>query len=562
MRLCRLALVTLFAFAIAPTAHAQQVRNELIRNAQQAYDNFESARALDLLRVGVNPGIGATDSVWASGVHLLAQILVEEGQDSLANIWMRWAVRLAPTMAIDRARLLPEVVSAYDAARDFVGLGEPGDQVTVTTWEWSALGTEDELGSLRAQVAGVSTTPDIVIQNVGPIAAGESLSLRPGSYAVDVSAEGYEPARVTREVLPGIQSVLEFDLRPLVVAGAVADSVLPDDVEMAALSHLGRISVTRFGTTPTCAAGFVAGTDGLLVTTYRAIRGAEALEILLADGRRVTDDILVAAYDTGSVAVLKLPAGQTDSVMPGDQVSSGQFVWALSFPECRTPTVARLRVAGRDGDALAFADSRETAVQGGPLIDQRGAVVGLAVAPLAGIGADRLRTRLEDARGAIAAQQLLSLRQVAERENHLYGSVDISSDLVGSIVQIQPLEAWHWPELAVTGSLPRTFSGPMGRYQLDLLQGGQVRRTTEYLLRPGTQDQFVISPLPVAQAPAQPQIAVRTGGGKFPWPIALVGVAGAGAAVALLAGGGGDGGNGNPPPPPSTGGIIIAIPNP
>ena len=104
-----------------------------------------------------------------------------------------------------------------------------------------------------------------------------------------------------------------------------------------------------------------------------------------------------------------------------------------------------------------------------------------------------------------------------------------------------------------------------------------MRRSTEYTLNPGILDQLRLAAEAVAEEAGVTQ-AIETGGGGFPWPIAVLGVAGAGAAVALLMPKEEDGTNGCPSGTrwddaagrcvpingngPTTGGIRITIPNP
>ena len=117
----------------------------------------------------------------------------------------------------------------------------------------------------------------------------------------------------------------------------------------------------------------------------------------------------------------------------------------------------------------------------------------------------------------------------------------------------------------------------MGRYRIDLLLRNQVRRSTEYTLNPSIMDQLRLAAEAVAEEAGVTQ-AVETGGGGFPWPIAILGVAGAGAAVALLMPKGENGTHDCPSGyrwddaagrcvpistnGPTTGGIRITIPNP
>jgi hypothetical protein len=540
---------------LASSLRAQDTRAQLIRDATDAYDNFETARAMQLLSVALNPAIGSPDEDWATGVQLLAQILIEEGSDSLANVWMRWAVRTDPNMPVDSITYLPEVINAYYAARSLVGTGTEGDVVTETSWDWSGSGTGD-LGSIRI----VPTLPvplEVTSRDLGTFRAGEPIQLRPSSYHIAVSAEGYVGAEVVREVLPGVETVLRFNLQPF----AVADSVLYANAEAGALRQMGRVWVDRFGMDRDCGAGVLVGANGLFLTSYAAIRGGESVEVELASGERVGEGVQVAAYDVGdNVAVLKLPVTQGDSLSITTGPAEGQYVWGLGYPNCASPEVARLNISrwtNRPVGDLQLSDSLDFGPQGGPLIDQRGAVIGVMAGFSTAVPADRTMANLDQARRNIEQQQLMALRQVAEQENHLFGAVDITADVAGSLVRIEPLESWHWPEAGVTSSLPTSFAGPMGRYGLELLVNNRVQDRREFTISPAIRDQLSLAIQAVVAE--EPQVLETRGGGKFPWPIALIGVAGAGAAVALLAGGGGEpppvNGNGDQP-----GTIIVTIP--
>ena len=551
-----LALVLLSA---SGSLRAQEARDQLIRSAETAYEEFETGRALDLLQAAIDPTVGPADSLWAHGVHLLAQIYIEEGEEQLATPWLRWAARLSPDMVVGRALFLPEVLAASEAARRFAGRPGPGDAVTVTSWEWSR-GRPEAEGRVRIQPSPLPVPVQVLVQG-RVVRPGQSVTLPPGSYDIQAAGEGYRSARVTRELLPGITTVLSFNLTP--VAVAVADTVLPDAVESASIGKLARLSVQRFGTEAACASGFVVGADGVVLTTYQAIRGAESVEVAFSDGTRIRSGIAIAAHDVANdVAVVKLPARRADSLVLAREVVPGQYAWALGFPDCGEATATRLRIGpgGEGPGGLQLIDAPAGAELGGPVINQAGAVVGIGTGSMTAVPASRARTVLASAGRNIAARQLRTLGEVARQENHIYGSVAISATLAGATAQITPLESWHWPDLAHTALLPLTYAGPMGRYQLEMTLAGQVRHRSEFLIRPGSLERLTVSPdvLP------EPQIAVQpSGGGGFPWPIALLGIAGAGAAVAVLAGGGGgDGPINGPTNGPTTGSITFFFPNP
>jgi S1-C subfamily serine protease len=300
------------------------------------------------------------------------------------------------------------------------------------------------------------------------------------------------------------------------------------------------------------------------VTTYRAVRGAESLTLNLAGGRRV-EDARVAAYDTrADLAILRVTPEPADSLPRAASVTDGQFAWALRYPDCRGAQVGRTQITrwrDRPAGLLELRDSLSGGEQGGPLIDRTGAVLGLGSTARTAVPADRIAPLLDQARRNAGAGQLLALGEVARRENHLYGSVAISSSVSGATARITPLEAWHWSELAWTGPLPHTFVGPMGRYQLEVTsQAQELVRRTQFTIRPAAADRLAVTPEVLAQQPPAPGAAAPRKGG-FPMPLAIGGGAAVVGGLALLLLGGGGGGP-PPPPPPTTGGITITFPNP
>jgi hypothetical protein len=197
--------------------------------------------------------------------------------------------------------------------------------------------------------------------------------------------------------------------------------------------------------------------------------------------------------------------------------------------------VERLQLTAPETPApglIQLSDSLENSDQGGPLITHEGGVIGLAVGPHRAVPADRLARNLEIARRNVREDRLLALETVAERENHRYGSVMIQSSLDNAIAHVTPLEEWHWPETEVSGMVPLTYTGPAGRYQLDLQAAGNEVHQAEFVVDPGVFKQI-----------SEPQVAaVDPSGGGFPWPIALLGAAGAAVAGVLVLGGGSDSG--------------------
>lgn len=573
-RSIRLALLVMAA--LTGTVRAQQTRNERIAAAFAAYDNFQSAQALDLLKRAVNPSDGPQDAEWFRAVQLMAEILIADNKQAEASTWLRWAFRLSPNAEIDEVNRAPEVVAAARTARGAAG-GSPGDSVTRTVWQWVAPGAGEERGMLRIESPGMAAPVRALVQG-SLIESGRTLTLSPGTYDVQAAADGYLTARVRRDVLPGVTTVLSFNLTP-VGAPAVAPPpvvepprIAPPAPVMPTLSEATRatvqrqmspITLSRFGAGTTCGAAAFVGRSGLLLTTYQTIRGAERVEIEQPGGRRLGDEIRVAAYDVGAdLAVLQIPTIRADSLPVAASVSAGQPVWGFGFANCTTPRDVQVAVSTVGVSDIRLRDPLEAGM--GLLVNASGAVVGYATSPTSGVNASRAHEVLEQARRNVSTAAVLTVGQVALRENHAFGTVTITSDVAGADVLITPIETWQWPGSGASGTLPYTFRGPMGRYRLQLRAAGQTRREMEITIRPALADRLSVTVQPVAQQPqpvaAQPPQVRKKGGGGGVIVLAILGAGAAGAGVFLLT----KKGEETPPPNGGTnvGNITVTVPNP
>ena len=127
-------LVLLLGAAGAASLRAQDPRDAQVA---RAFNEFDAARRVQLLTSALNPTSGPPRGAWPVGVQLLAQTLIEDGKDSAAAVWLRWAIRLSPDLQPDTVQFLPAVVAAYRSARDFVmSTRGTGDSVAATTWLW------------------------------------------------------------------------------------------------------------------------------------------------------------------------------------------------------------------------------------------------------------------------------------------------------------------------------------------------------------------------------------------------------------------------------------------
>jgi hypothetical protein len=214
---CRLGLLGSITVVVLPgSLRSLQAQSSCDALVARAFNEFDTARRIELLVATLKPTAcpPAPQSAWASGVQLLAQTLMEDGHDSLAAVWLRWAIRTAPALTPDTVQFLPRVVSAYRTAREFVTATSSGsDSSATTTWLWAAQATSEPTGRLQVALATVTVPVRLDVRGIGPFSAGASVSMSPGSYEITASAPGYDSVRVTREVVPGVTTLLEFRLR-------------------------------------------------------------------------------------------------------------------------------------------------------------------------------------------------------------------------------------------------------------------------------------------------------------------------------------------------------------
>ena len=309
------ALVTLIVLATAGSAGAQESRESLIRGGIQAYDQFETARAVELLQAGIDPNAGPPDSLWTVGVQLYAQILLEEGEDDLAIVWLRWALRVDPQMAVDSVTFLPELVRAYRAAQDYVGRSGDSGPPPETQWRWAPRGVTRGSGVLNVDRPELDVPVRLTVSEIGALTPGSPLELAPGSYEIQAEAEGYDPVRVTREILPGVTTRLALTFPPALIA--LGDSALAPSVATATLNALARLTAYRFGTEPACLTGYFADREGLVVTTYRAIRGADSVGVDMPVRGRVSIRSVQGTIGDGSQGSIQAHTGAGSVVVKG-----------------------------------------------------------------------------------------------------------------------------------------------------------------------------------------------------------------------------------------------------
>lgn len=542
MRILRFVAPLVGALLVLPACVQAQSRVDLLRQASAALDDFDATRAIRLARAALNPALGPLDTTWTRGVHVLTQILVEEQQQPLAATWAQWAMRLQPEMRIDSVNFLASVAATLRAARAAT-VPSSGDAGTSTTYQWaSATSTSNEA---RFRLAPGSAAVTMLVRGIGLVGA-QGLVVPPGTYEIEVSASGSLSTRVSREALPGVTSEFSFTLPSAVAASTTLAAEVRNIVSHATIP----LQITRYGGGQACAVGVAAGGARLVLTSYQAIRGADAVA---ANG-----EVKVGAWDVASnLAVLVLPAATADTLGVSMTPIDGQALWGVALRDCRFDEAPRVTLdswEGRPLGHLALSGTPPGATPGSPLVDYQGKVVAVWTAGGRAAPMSVIAPLIARARENVATNRTQTPQQVAMAQNHRFGSVIVSVDVPNATMRLTPLEAWHWGELRAEGAAPFTFRGAAGRYRVDVSAPGFGPRTQEVSVRAGETVRSAISLRAAAQAPGGPSgpvpAASRRGIPKWVWAVAIGGaVAGA---VAFGGGGGGSPG----------GSIVIEVPNP
>jgi hypothetical protein len=356
-------LAVLLTPGAAPLA-AQQNRAELI---DQARNEFDLDVRLDLLARAVDPGLGAADSLWAVAAFDLAQLLVGSAQPEGASLWLRWAARHGPEWPIDRTYYSPSMIEAYErAVADVRGGVGPDDDAVATGWRWPGRFDAAAPGVIEVATADPAVPLTVSVEGVGSVTIGRSGPVAVGTYEIVAAADGFEPARVTREVLPGVTTMLEFDLAPLLPPASAA-----------AMAHaLVMIRYTAAGE-QVCANGVLAGAGGLVLASRTALGRTGGLEVVTSE--RVIGDRSVAHSDPGlDLAVIRLGAAPRPALPRAAAVADRQHAWALYRTGCDEPISAPTRLSGwRPGAPVGLSPPLPPEARGAPLVDRTGALIGL-----------------------------------------------------------------------------------------------------------------------------------------------------------------------------------------
>ena len=192
---------------------------------------------------------------------------------------------LADDRAAPKRRLRPVVIAGASAAALFL------------------LALAFLLTARSVEVAVVAETPANIDVDGFAVPFGQRFLVRPGSYPLAVSAEGYEPHRGTLEVGSAETQRYEVTLRPL--PGRVSFAGLPAGAAL-------RLDGEPLGTAPLGASAIAAGEHRLAVEAPRYLPLEKTIEVT---GRAIAQTISLELEPAwADITVASAPAGATITV--------------------------------------------------------------------------------------------------------------------------------------------------------------------------------------------------------------------------------------------------------
>jgi hypothetical protein len=129
--------------------------------------------------------------------------------------------------------------------------------------------------------------------------------------------------------------------------------------------------------------GFLTG-DGSLVTAFRVIDGAHTLRIQFADGTRIQVDSVTGWNRRQDWAILRVDAGKHATLRTADSKSwsIGDHCYWLDTKTDGGRVIADGQIVGKEshaswGERISISNIFNTAATGGPLLNERGEVLGM-----------------------------------------------------------------------------------------------------------------------------------------------------------------------------------------
>jgi S1-C subfamily serine protease len=169
-------------------------------------------------------------------------------------------------------------------------------------------------------------------------------------------------------------------------ADAVKEEPLPSPAEIYARAVAASVSIEKldsWGQPLGAGSGFFLD-DGLLVTAFRVIDGAQTLRIGLSDGSHVQSTEVVAWNRRQDWAILKLTAAKSAKLRKADSasVTVGDHCYWLDTKTDRGRVISDGQIVGKVphegwGERLSISGLFNGAAMGGPVLNERGEVLGL-----------------------------------------------------------------------------------------------------------------------------------------------------------------------------------------
>jgi hypothetical protein len=174
-------------------------------------------------------------------------------------------------------------------------------------------------------------------------------------------------------------------------SAARAQSLTPREIAAAAQRATVQIrALDSRGGVDGLGSGFLVSPDGVIVTNFHVIQHAHALQVETFDGEVYDNVYYVTADPRRDVAVLKVPVEGAVSLRLGSDTAAvvGAEVYAMGHPLGQTSTFTDgLVSASRTVEGVSMIQISapiSPGSSGGPVMDERGEVIGVATMVLAG----------------------------------------------------------------------------------------------------------------------------------------------------------------------------------
>jgi serine protease Do len=173
--------------------------------------------------------------------------------------------------------------------------------------------------------------------------------------------------------------------RLLLVGFGLAAFCKADNLSVEQIADRATPSVVLIKVPAGLGSGFVAGSDGRIVTNYHVIRGAHSATVVTADHREFKDVEVMAADPSHDVVVLRIGARNLNALPLGDSSAArpGEHVVAIGHPLGLGDTVSDgLVSAVREISAgfrlLQISAPISPGSSGGPVLNDLGEVIGIS----------------------------------------------------------------------------------------------------------------------------------------------------------------------------------------